>query len=113
LTINWDVPDGYKKLAYSVGTYGFLNRLLCLRNRDIMKRQLKAKVLDRYPPQGQDRPHYPFPLSISDFCFPSGIMLKTEEGSPEFFHFSLTDHEGTQIFGTSLIFDEEPSQAFK
>jgi len=89
LTINWDVPEGYKKLAYSVGAYGFLNRLLCLRNRDVMKRQLKARVMDRYPKK--DRPYYPFPQAISDFCFPSGLMLKTEEGSPEFFHFSLTD----------------------
>ena len=89
--INWDVPDGYKKLAYSVGTYGFLNRLLCFKGRDVMKRRIKAKVLDRYPPEGKDRHYYPFPLSISDFCFPSGIMLKTEEGTPEYFNFSLTD----------------------
>jgi hypothetical protein len=56
-----------------------------------MKRRIKAKVLDRYPPEGKDRHYYPFPLSISDFCFPSGIMLKTEEGTPEYFNFSLTD----------------------
>ena len=36
-----------------------------------------------------------------------------EEGAPEFFNFSLTDYDGTQIFGTCLIFDEEPSDAFK
>jgi hypothetical protein len=40
-------------------------------------------------------------------------MLKFEEGSPEFFNFSLTDQDGTQIFGSCLIFDEAPSQAFK
>ena len=111
MTINWDVPEGYKKLAYSVGAYGFLNRLLCLRNRDIMKRQLKARVMDRYPKK--DRPYYPFPQAISDFCFPSGLMLKTEEGSPEFFHFSLTDQEGSVIYGTCLIFDEAPSEALR
>ena len=111
LTINWDVPEGYKKLAYSVGSYGFLNRLLCLKNRDVMKRQLKARVLDRYP--REDRFYYPFPQSICDFCFPSGIMLKTEEGSPEFFYFSLTDQEGSMIYGTCLIFDESLSEAFR
>lgn len=40
-------------------------------------------------------------------------MLKTEEGSPEFFHFSLTDQEGSMIYGTCLIFDETLSDAFR
>ena len=96
-----------------VGTNGKLNRLLCHRTRDILKRKLKAKVIDRYPPEGQDRHYYPFPTSISDFCFPSGITLQTEQGSPEFFHFQLTDQDGKQIYGTTLIFDEEPSIMFK
>ena len=47
--MNWDVPEGYKKLAYSVGTNGVLNRLLCLKIRDLTKRRIKAKVIDRYP----------------------------------------------------------------
>ena len=114
LTINWDVPEGYKKLAYSVGTRGCLNRLLCLRNRDVMKRKLKAKILDRYPAEGQDRHYYPLPSrEVSEFCFPSGVQLKTEVGQPEYFNFSLTQQEGDRIFGTVLIFDEEPSEAFK
>ena len=75
-TLNWDVPDGYKTLSYSVGVNGHLNRLLCLKTRDIMRRRIKAKVIDRYPQQ--DRPYYPFPLTISDFCFPSGIFLKSD-----------------------------------
>lgn len=29
ITFNWDVPEGYKMLAYSVGLQGNLNRLLC------------------------------------------------------------------------------------
>lgn len=37
MTITWDVPEGYKKLAYSVGTNGILNRLLCLKTRDLTK----------------------------------------------------------------------------
>ena len=44
MTINWDVPEGYKKLAYSVGTRGVLNRLLCLKTRDLTKQKIKAKV---------------------------------------------------------------------
>ena len=52
ITINWDVPEGYKKLAYSVGLNGCLNRLLCLKSRDFMKKKIKPKVLDRYPPKG-------------------------------------------------------------
>ena len=48
-TMNWDVPEGYKKLAYSVGLDGCLNRLLCLKTRDLMKKKIKPKVLDRYP----------------------------------------------------------------
>lgn len=75
MSTNWDVPDNYKGLAYSVGLNGNLNRLLCKRNRDIMKRRLRAKVIDRYPQE--DRNYYPFPPKISEFCFPSGIMLKT------------------------------------
>jgi len=63
------------------------NRLICLRTRDIMKRKFKAKIIDRYPPEGEDRHYYPFPISISDFCFPSGILLTTEQGSPEYFNF--------------------------
>jgi hypothetical protein len=60
--MNWDVPEGYRKLSYSVGTSkNKLNRLLCLKSRDIMKRKLKARVLDRFPPEGQDRHYYPFP----------------------------------------------------
>jgi hypothetical protein len=54
-----------------------------------MKRKLKAKVIDRYPVQ--DRHYYPFPTNISEFCFPSGVVLKTEYGPPEFFNFILTD----------------------
>jgi hypothetical protein len=50
--MNWDVPEGYKKLAYSVGLHGVLNRLLCLKTRDLMKKKIKPKVLDRYPPAG-------------------------------------------------------------
>ena len=92
--MNWDVPEGYKKLAYSVGLNGNLNRLLCLRTRDIMKRKLKAKIISRYPKLGEDRHYYPFPTNISDFCFPSGIMLKQEYGQPEFFNFILTDQDG-------------------
>jgi hypothetical protein len=107
------VPEGYRKLAYSVGTNGLLNRLLCLKIRDITKRKLKARVLDRYPFYGQDRHYYPFPHSISDFCFPAGIMLKTVAGQPEFFNFSLTDQDGVYIYGSCLVFDEEPSKAFK
>jgi hypothetical protein len=42
-----------------MGSHGFLNRLLCLKNRDIMKRHLKARVLDKYPQE--DRHYYPFP----------------------------------------------------
>jgi hypothetical protein len=76
MTITWDVPEGYKKLAYSVGTNGILNRLLCLKTRDLTKQKLKAKVLDRFPGEGKDRHYYPFPASIGDFCFPSGISLK-------------------------------------
>jgi len=49
MTMNWDVPEGYKKLAYSVGLDGCLNRLLCLKTRDLMKKKIKPKVLDRYP----------------------------------------------------------------
>tara|TARA_B110000285_G_C15138245_1_gene628730 strand:- start:3759 stop:3995 length:237 start_codon:yes stop_codon:yes gene_type:complete len=54
MTMNWDVPEGYKKLAYSVGLpeTGVLNRLLCLKTRDLMKKKIKPKVLDRYPPAG-------------------------------------------------------------
>jgi len=89
--LNWEVPEGYRKLVYSVGVDGNLNRLLCLRTRDIMKRKLKAKIIDRYPKEGLDRHYYPFPASISDFCFPSGITLKTEYGQPEYFNFNLTD----------------------
>ena len=96
-----------------MGHRGLLNRLLCLRPRDIMKIKLRAKVLDRYPPENADRHYYPFPASISDFCFPSGITLKTEQGSPEYFSFYLTDQDGTLIYGYCLIFDEEPSKAFK
>ena len=80
MTMNWEVPEGYKKLAYSIGQNGFLNRLLCLKTRDVMKKKIKAKIIDRYPPEGQDRHYYPFPASISDFCFPSGISLKTTYG---------------------------------
>jgi hypothetical protein len=76
--LNWDVPEGYKKLAYSVGTNGVLNRLLCLKIRDLTKRRIKAKVIDRYP--ALDRHYYPFPHSISDFCFPAGIILKPFAG---------------------------------
>ena len=61
IQINWDVPDGYKKLSYSVGINGCLNRLLCLKSRDIMKRKIRAKIIDRYPPVSQDRKYYPFP----------------------------------------------------
>ena len=113
MTINWDVPEGYKKLAYSVGTRGILNRLLCLKTRDLTKQKIKAKVLDRYPPEGKDRHYYPFPTSISDFCFPSGISLKYQSGSPEFFNFNLTDMNGIYIYGSCLIFDEEPSRALR
>lgn len=31
ITFNWDVPEGFKMLAYSVGLHGNLNRLLCQR----------------------------------------------------------------------------------
>ena len=44
--LNWDVPDGYRKLAFSVGV-NEKNRLLCVKPRDIMKRKLKARVLAR------------------------------------------------------------------
>jgi hypothetical protein len=107
MTMNWEVPEGYKKLAYSVGTNGCLNRLLCLKTRDLMKKRMKPKIIDKYPKE--DRHYYACPTSISDFCFPSAIVLKTEQGLPEFFNFSLTDGDGTHIFGTSLIFDEELS----
>lgn len=40
-------------------------------------------------------------------------MLKTTCGSPEHFNFSLTDQNGVFIYGSCLIFDEEPSKAFK
>mmetsp|Transcript_38156 Transcript_38156/g.58195 ORF Transcript_38156/g.58195 Transcript_38156/m.58195 type:complete len:134 (-) Transcript_38156:3270-3671(-) len=96
-----------------MGSRGCLNRLLMLKNRDILKKKMQAKVLDRYPPQGEDRPYYPFPRNIYDFVFPSGIMLKFQEGFPEFFSFSLTCGEGTRVYGTCLIFDEEPSMAMK
>jgi hypothetical protein len=39
-----------------------------------MKRKLKAKILDRYPPEAQDRHYYPLPSrEVSEFCFPSGV----------------------------------------
>ena len=76
MTMNWEVPEGYKKLAYSVGTNGCLNRLLCLKTRDLMKKRMKPKIIDRYPQE--DRHYYQCPASISDFCFPSAIVLKTE-----------------------------------
>jgi len=78
ITLNWDVPEGYKKLAYSVGQNGCLNRLLYLKSRDFMKKKIKPRVLDRYPKD--DRHYYQFPASISDFCFPSGITLKQDFG---------------------------------
>lgn len=59
-----------------------------------MKRKLKAKVIDRYPPQGKDRSYYAFPPNISEFCFPSGVTLKTDYGPPEYFNFLLTDQDG-------------------
>jgi len=111
--MNWDVPEGFKKLAYSVGTNKRLDRLLCLKTRDIMKRKMKPRIIDRYPPEGKDRHYYPFPSVISDFCFPSGIILKSEYGQPEFFNFILTDGDGNHIYGTCLIFDEDLSSAFK
>jgi hypothetical protein len=77
-----------------------------------MKRKLKAKVIDRYPPEGQDRHYYPFPINFSEFCFPSGIVLKTDYGPPEYFNFILTDQDGNHIFCTCLIFDEDLSLAF-
>ena len=74
--MNWEVPEGYKKLQYSIGTNGCLNRLLCLKTRDVMKKKMKPKIIDRYPKE--DRHYYPCPANISDFCFPSAISLKTE-----------------------------------
>lgn len=92
MSINWDVPAGFRKTQYSIGLNDLENpRLLCLKNRDLTKRKLRPKVIDRYPPEGEDRPYYPFPVKIEEFCFPSGVTLKQEEGSPEFFSFSLTD----------------------
>ena len=86
------MPEGYKKLAYSVGINGVLNRLLILRNRDLLRRKLKPRILDRYPQQ--DRHYYPLPNEIADFAFPQGIGLKSEAGQPEFFNFSLMSVEG-------------------
>jgi len=74
---------------------------------------IKAKIIDRYPHEGNDRHYYPFPNSISEFCFPSGIQLKYVQGSPEYFNFNLTDSNGSYIYGSCLIFDEEPSRAMK
>ena len=51
-SINWDFPEGYKGLAFSVGLNGYLNRLLCKKTRDVMKKKLKAKIIDRYPSEG-------------------------------------------------------------
>jgi hypothetical protein len=59
--INWDVPEGYRKISYGVGLNGELNRLLCLKFRDLTRRKIKPKVIDRYPPLGSDRNYYPFP----------------------------------------------------
>lgn len=56
MTMNWEVPEGYKKLAYSVGTNGCLNRLLCLKTRDLMRKRMKPKIIDRYPKE--DRHYY-------------------------------------------------------
>ena len=75
-----------------------------------MKRKLKARVLDRYPPQ--DRHYYPLPMNISDFCFPSGISLQTTYGQPESFNLMLTDQDGARIYCTCLLFDEDLSKAF-
>lgn len=111
--MNYAPPEGYKKLAYSVGSNGNLNRLLCLHHRDILKKKLKAKVIDRFPPEGHDRHYYDFPATIADFCFPSGIQFKLEYGPPEFFNFNLTDSNGDSIYGTCLIFDEDLSEAFQ
>ena len=76
-----------------------------------MKKKMKPKIIDRYPKE--DRHYYACPANISDFCFPSAVQLKNESAPPEFFNFSLTDENGTHIFGTALIFDEDLSQAFK
>lgn len=73
LPFRWEPPEGYTKLAYSTGMNGVLDRLLCIKKLDILEKKLKARVLDRYPPKGQDRSYYPFPLSIPDFCFPAGL----------------------------------------
>lgn len=78
-----------------------------------MKKKLVAKIIDRYPPEGEDRSYYPFPVSINEFCFPSGVAIKTETGTPEFFNFLLTDQDGFQIYCTCLIFDEDLSESFK
>jgi len=52
LPFKWEPPEGYTKLAYSTGMNGILDRLLCIKKLDILEKKLKARVLDRYPPQG-------------------------------------------------------------
>ena len=90
-TIAWDVPPGFRKLPYSVGTDGVLNRLLCYKPRDLFRRKIKPRLLDHYP---KNRHYYPLPPNIADFCFPQGVTLSTEAGQPEFFNFSIMCADG-------------------
>ena len=58
---------------------------------EFLKKNFEAKVLDRYPFEGRDRPYYQFNESLSQFCFPSGIQFTTERSTPTYFSFILTD----------------------
>ena len=75
----------------------------------MQKSRYDPAVLDRYPPK--DWKSYQFPQPVTDFCFPRGLELSSTIRLPRFMSFVFTDQEKTEIFGSALIFDEEPSEA--
>ena len=94
------------KVNYRLGANK--ERVMFYKRREVLKQAYKPIVLDRYPPEGADRPETPFHPSITQFCFPMGISLRKEEAfkTPESFDFFMTDSTGQRTFGTCLVFDE-------
>lgn len=77
----------------------------CRQTKDGKKEAYEPELLSCYP----CTQHADFKLdfeAVSLLCFPRGITLTTEPSLPRFFTFVLTEADGSEVYGASLIFYE-------
>eukprot|EP00826_Nyctotherus_ovalis_P001903 TRINITY_DN10352_c0_g4_i1.p1 TRINITY_DN10352_c0_g4~~TRINITY_DN10352_c0_g4_i1.p1 ORF type:complete len:165 (+),score=18.29 TRINITY_DN10352_c0_g4_i1:218-712(+) len=84
-------------------------RILTYSKLSIEELKFPSQLLDFYP---QKHRNLVFPVSLPEFCFPSGLYLCTDpiKITPKFFTFVLTNERGSRVYVACLCIYEKTSE---